>query len=81
VSPAFWIDNPSWDDDARLGALYILTSPHRRTEGIFRMPLTYAATDLGWALKRLEKVIRRLEQDVFIAYDRDAHVCLILNAA
>lgn len=60
--------------------MYILTSPHRNTEGIFRMPLTYAATDLGWPVKRLERVVKRLEQDKFIAYDRAAHVCLILNA-
>lgn len=79
VSPAFWIDH-DWDDDTRLAALYVLTCPHRNTEGLFRMPLTYAATDLGWAARRFEKALRRLISDCFVEYDRDASVCLIVNA-
>ena len=80
VGPAFWSDHPSWGDDERLAALYILTSPHRSTEGLFRMPLAYAAADLGWLPERFAQAFERLIADGFVEYDYDASVCLIVNA-
>lgn len=79
VSPEFWTDH-RWDDDTRLAGLYILTCPHRTTEGIFRLPLDYAASDLAWTVKRFRKAFERLRADGFIEYDDDAQVCLIVKA-
>lgn len=78
ISPAVWLE--PWDDDARLAAFYILTSEHRTLEGLFRMPLSYAAEDLGWPAKRFEKAFATLERHGFVEYDRGAKVCLIVNA-
>lgn len=82
LSPDFWRDEKTsgWDDDARLCALYVLTSPHRTTEGLFYMPRSYAIGDLGWQAKRFNKAFDRLIADGFIEYDDKASVCWIVKA-
>jgi hypothetical protein len=42
--------------------------------------LIYAATDLGWTLKRFRKAFDRLVADGFVEYDATAQVCLIVKA-
>lgn len=79
VGPSFWLDH-DWNDDERLAALYLLTCPHRTTEGLFRMPLTYAATDMGWELSRFKAAFSRLLTDGFVEYDDQASVVLIVSA-
>jgi hypothetical protein len=76
VSPVIWQE--PWDDEARLLALYLLTSPHRSTEGLFRLPSAYVQADLGWSLPKVEKTLARLEKGGFIR--RDGDVVLIVNA-
>lgn len=78
VSPRIWLED--WTDDARTVAFYVLTSPHRTTEGLFRMPLDYAATDMGWTRKRFDKAFSELLTDGFVEYDWNTSVCLIVNA-
>jgi hypothetical protein len=78
VAPAIW--NESWEDDVRLVAFYLLTCPHRTTEGLFRLPLAYAWEDMGWPAKRFEKAFKQLIANDFVEYDYDARVCLIVNA-
>lgn len=69
-----------WDDDTMMTALYLLTCKHRTTEGIYHLPLQYAAADRRWPLKRIERAMQVLIDDEFIEYDRNAEVVLILNA-
>jgi hypothetical protein len=69
-----------WDESTRLAALYLLTCPHRTTEGLFRLPIEYAATDLGWPARRFAKALGELVADGFIEHDPDAQVVLIVNA-
>lgn len=78
VGPAVW-DEP-WDDDARLVAFYLLTNPHRNTEGLFRMPLAYGPADMGWKPARFEKSFAALITAGFIKYDYDAQVVWIVKA-
>ncbi len=82
IAPAFWSDEKvaAWGDDSRLLALYILTSPHRTLEGLFRLPRGYILADLGWTPERLAEPFAQLLQDGFIEYDERTHVCLIVNA-
>lgn len=80
VGPAFWTDNRHWRDDDRLCALYILTSPHRNTEGLFRLPVAYVAADLGWQDRRVRRALDQLVADDFIGYDYEAGVVLIVKA-
>jgi hypothetical protein len=78
LSPAIWLE--PWDDDMRLVAFYLLTCPHRTTEGLFRMPLEYARTDMGWSVKRFDKAFGLLIAADFVDYDEEAQVVLIVNA-
>lgn len=82
VSSRFWTDEKvlKWDDDTRLLALYLMTSPHRRTEGIFRIPKPYIAADLGWSMERLAKPFAQLLMDGFMKYDETVGVMLFPNA-
>lgn len=82
VSPKFWTDPVvrRASDDARLLALYLLTSPHRRLEGLFRLPKPYICADLGWSAERLDKPFGELLETGFIRYDEAAEVVLIRNA-
>lgn len=78
VSPKFWADSRSWDESTRHLALYILTSPHRTTEGLFRLPGVYMLDDLQWTQRRLNKHFGVLQDLAFVDYEAD--VMLILKA-
>lgn len=78
VGPSIWLE--PWDDDTRYVAFYILTSSHRRTEGLFRMPLAYAMADLHWPAERFQHAFDRLVETGFIEYDEASSVCLIVKA-
>jgi len=87
IDPKFWTDPDvaGWSDDAKLLALYLMTCPHRTTEGLFRLPKPYAQADLQWSAERLaepfaELLADRSGQPGFIAYDERAQVVLIRNA-
>lgn len=80
VGPAFWTDHAAWTDDERLLGLYVLTCPHRSTEGLFRLPVAYMAADLRWQEKRVRRALATLVAHDFIAYDDQAGVVLIVKA-
>ena len=80
VAPRFWDDAASWTDDAKLLALYLLTCPHRTSEGLFRMPKAYAREDMEWSPERFEEAFRELLEVGFIRYDETARVVLIRKA-
>jgi hypothetical protein len=82
VSPKFWAtaEQRGWDDDAKLLALYLLTGPHRTTEGIFRLPRKYAQADLDWSPQRFAERLGQLIADGFCDYDDDAQVVIVLGA-
>lgn len=80
VSPRFWTDTRSWTEDARLLGLYLLTCPHRTTEGLFRLPKAYIYADLGWTVERLGEPFAELLANGFIHYDETLEIVLITNA-
>lgn len=80
VSPKFWADSAAWSDDAKILSLYLLTCPHRATEGLYRLPKAYAQADLGWAREAFDKAFDELLAVGFISYDDDAQVVLIRKA-
>lgn len=67
----FWIDpiTRTLSNDAKLLAIYCLSSPHTTSLGCFRIPLAYIAEDLGWPLKRVQKALREALEINFLAYD------------
>lgn len=82
ISPLFWRDEKvvPWDNDTRMLALYLLTSPHRNMTGLFVLPKPYIAADLDWTLERLAKPFAKLLEVGFIEYDERVRVLLITNA-
>lgn len=62
VHTSFWASDTirAVDDDARLLALYLLTSTHTHMSGVFRLPSAYACEDLGWVPERLANGFRTL---------------------
>ncbi len=82
VSPNLWAHarRERWDEDTRTLAVYLLTCPHRTTEGFFWLPRPYVWADLGWAPERLDVAWDRLAADDFLAYDDAAEVLLLVKA-
>ena len=82
ISSNFWCDEKvmSWDNDTVYLALYLLTCPHKKTEGLFRLPKGYIAADLHWSLEKLEKPFTQLLEADFIKYDEKVEVIYIINA-
>ncbi len=80
VGPRFWSDSRSWSEDARHLGLYVLTGPHRKTEGLFRLPKGYIIDDLQWTPERLAQPFEELVSAGFIRYDDATSVMLIVNA-
>lgn len=72
--------NQGWANEPLLLAFYLLTCEHRSTEGIYKLPMSYAAADLGWSLKKVNKSLAVLVDDGFVEYDPEASVVLLVNA-
>lgn len=79
---AFWRDPEirSWTQSERFLAVYLLTCPHRTSEGLFYLPLIYAAHDLGWEPDDLAKGYAALAERGFCAYDRATETVLLPKA-
>lgn len=82
MSPNLWAHarREKWNDDERTLAAYLLTCPHRTTEGFFWMPKPYMWADLGWDPARLDHAFATLRTQDFIDYDDAAEVLLIVKA-
>lgn len=82
VATKFWTDEKSsaWGDDNRLLALYLLTCPHRTTEGLYRLPKAYILGDLKWEAERLREPFAQLLDEGFAMYDETTQVILICHA-
>lgn len=82
ISPRFWAraEQRGWGDDTKLLALYLLTGPHRTTEGLYRLPKRYAQADLEWSGEQFDEQLRELIQAGFCDYDEQAQVVLVKGA-
>jgi hypothetical protein len=62
VHSSFWTSSTtrSMSEDARLLALYLLTSPHNTIAGVFRLPDGYVCEDMQWAAERVVEGFREL---------------------
>lgn len=57
VHTTFWTSSTtrSMSEDARILALYLITSPHSTIAGVFRLPDGYVCEDLQWSAERVSK--------------------------
>lgn len=58
------------DSDAKVLALYLLSSPHTTMLGAFHLPVAYACEDLGWVPERFHKGFETLSEIGFAHYDK-----------
>ena len=81
VHAAFWEDEKvqRWSDQARLLALYLLTSRHSTAAGAMRVPAGYIAADLGWAIEKIDAAFDELETARFAVRDRRTGWTVIRN--
>lgn len=81
IKHKFWRDErvQRWSDDARLLALYLLTSPHSNLLGCYVLPKLYACEDLGWEPSRFDRAFAQLLRDGFCEYDTQTKLVLITN--
>lgn len=67
-------------EDARTMTLYLLTTEHGTSEGLFRLPLAYASNDLRWSFERASNALDELVRTGFIGYDEALGIVLIVKA-
>lgn len=80
VPASFWTLSHDWGDKLQKLALYLQTCKHRTGEGLYLLPVAYAARDLGWNVSITEKLIGELAGLAFVSYDAKSEVVLLHNA-
>ena len=66
-------------EDAKSLFLYILTSPHSNSLGLYVLPKGYIIEDMKWSPKRLDKPLMELLDKQLIQYDEAVRMVFIKN--
>jgi hypothetical protein len=66
-------------DDAKLLFLYIISSPHSNSIGLYRLPKKYIECDLGWRSERLAIPFGILLAERFIFYHDETQLVFVRN--
>lgn len=82
IYPTYWSEakRQGWSDAAMVLGAYLLTCRHRTSEGLYQLPLMYAAHDLCWPLDKVKEAFAELTSSGFAVYDSDNEVVLVCNA-
>jgi hypothetical protein len=80
VPESYWVLSRDWNERLRNLGLYVQTCRHRTGEGLYYLPLAYAADDLNWSLTVTQKHMKELVDREFIGWDSRAQVVLLVNA-
>lgn len=81
IHTGFWASDTmlGLESDARLLAIYLMTSQHTTMLGAFRLPDAYACEDLGWDSQRFQNGLKTLTEAGFVKYDRATKVVWIVK--
>lgn len=81
IHTGFWASGTmlGLESDARLLAIYLMTSQHTTMLGAFRLPDAYACEDLGWDSERFQNGLKTLSEAGFVKYDGAAKVVWIVK--
>lgn len=81
IHTGFWASETmlGLESDARLLAIYLMTSQHTTMLGAFRLPDAYACEDLGWDSERFRNGLKTLSEAGFVKYDGVAKVVWIVK--
>jgi hypothetical protein len=82
LNAGFWRDPKirGLSEDGRTLAVYLLTCPERRTEGLYGLPVVLATDELQWTRERLQMAVLELEMCGFARYDLGAQAVFIVRA-
>lgn len=80
VPETFWTLTRGWAEKTIILGLYLQTCKHRTTEGLYPLPLAYAAADLGWTPAVITRHLAILGRAGVVKYDSKAEVVLLPNA-
>lgn len=80
VPASYWRISHGWGDRLQKLGLYLQTCTHRTGEGLYLLPLPYAARDLEWTQTITERHMRELVGHDFISWDATSEVVLLHNA-
>ncbi len=85
VSPKFWTGDTGKklraDPDAQRLALYLMTSPHATSTGVYYCPLAYMAHEIGITIEGASKALQRLNEWTFCEYDEASEFVFVYNMA
>lgn len=78
----FWEDEKvlTWPKTMRLFAIYLLTTKHRTLEGFFVLSPMYMAADIGFSIRQVKEMLKKLEEDGFLRFDEKVNLVLLRNA-
>lgn len=65
---------------AKLTMFYVLTCPHRRSEGIFEVSPAHISVDTGLEVVRVEQALQELHDAGMVLVDLDAELVLLPDA-
>ena len=80
VPESYWVLARDWSERTRNLGLYLQTCKHRTGEGLYHLPIAYAASDLGWAVLVTQKHLNELVEAGFIGWDAKAEVVFLVTA-
>lgn len=74
VLPTFWTGATGrairrLGPECQVVALYLITSPHALSTGLYHLPIAYLCADTGCPIEGASKALRRLSEEGFCRYD------------
>ena len=77
------ISSTLWDQsfsrlskNAKITYFYVLSAPTRTSEGLYWMPIAYAAADTGLSKTAVVTALRELEEAAYLEYDLEREIVL-----
>jgi len=64
-------------EDAVVVYLYTLTCIHSNLLGVYKLPLSYIAEDLGWSVRRVQSAVALLQNRRLLFYDESSRVVFV----
>jgi hypothetical protein len=81
IHSQIWTDEKfiELSSDAKMLFIYVMTSPHSNSIGIYVLPKPYISCDLAWDIKRLLKPFEELLNNGLIFYDERVKLICVKN--
>ena len=79
IAAGYWREARSLSERCRLALVYLLTCEHRALGGLFLMPRSYMADDLGWSTDEVRQVLVQLTEAGEVACDADNEWVFLVN--